>query len=123
MYIKIYNLTVRRINLVMLNSFVSLNQFFIESDNKNNNNNNNNNNKNKNKKKVGWFFFKHKKKCSGIANIFSKRKNLIMNLKFDTYQMIFFYKNIEITIYLIDLNKSKLINYIYDPRYKTVITS
>ena len=37
--------------------------------------------------------------------------------------MIFFYKNIEITIYLIDLGKFKLINYIYDPRYKTVITS
>ena len=56
MYIKIYNLTVRRINLVMLNSFVSLNQFFIESDN------NNKKKKTKTKNKVGWFFFKHKKK-------------------------------------------------------------
>ena len=79
MYIKIYNLTVRRINLVMLNSFVSLNQFFIESDNKNNNNNNNNNNnkkqkKTKTKRKQVGFFSNTRKNARALPISFLREK-------------------------------------------------
>jgi len=51
--------------------------FFIESDD--------DDDENKNKKENKLFFSNTKKKCSGIADVFSKRKSLIMNLKFDTY--------------------------------------
>ena len=74
MYIKIYNLTVRRINLVMLNSFVSLNQFFIESDNKNNNNNNNNKNKTKTKRKQVGFFSNTRKNARALPISFLREK-------------------------------------------------
>jgi len=39
-----------------------------------------------------------------------------MNLKFDTYYTMFFYKNIETIINWIDLDKLKLTSYIRDPR-------